>query len=330
MGHAASRGSMSRPSAGMSRPASKQVSRPPASTSRGPAIGSPSHSSINGGYQKNASRDLSRAATGQTRPATPDRSGSASREKNRNPGTSEVIKPGNSREVTTSRGNDRNRANNISNNRVSIDNSRRGNTNINIDNSRTVNVNRRNTYVRTSPRVYVRPPYVWGGFHFYCHSPYYWHPYRPYFWGPVWHPWGFFVTTLATTAIIVSITNDSGNQEEYHYEEGNYYLKTADGFEVVQAPVGATVPEIPDTAQKVEVTENTYNYYYGGAYYEKNAEGYTVVPATAGTIVPHLPEGGEEVKIGDRTYVKFGETYYQPIQVDGINMYEIVEVKPES
>jgi hypothetical protein len=176
----------------------------------------------------------------------------------------------------------------------------------------------------------VRPPYVWGGFHFYCHSPYYWHPYQPYFWGPVWHPWGFFVTTLATTAIIVSITNDSGNQEEYHYEEGNYYLKTADGFEVVQAPVGATVPEIPDTAQKVEVTENTYNYYYGGAYYEKNAEGYTVVPATAGTIVPHLPEGGEEVKIGDRTYVKFGETYYQPIQVDGINMYEIVEVKPES
>ena len=136
--------------------------------------------------------------------------------------------------------------------------------------------------------------------------------------------------TGTTTAIIVSVTSDSGNQEEYHYEEGNYYLKTADGFEVVQAPVGATVQEIPETAQKVEVTENTYNYYYGGAYYEKNAEGYTVVPATAGTIVPNLPEGGEEVKVGDRTFVKFGETYYQPIQVDGKDMYEIVEVQPES
>ncbi|MFB9081095.1 DUF6515 family protein [Flavobacterium procerum] len=21
-------------------------------------------------------------------------------------------------------------------------------------------------------------------------------PYRPFYWGPVWHPWGFFVTTL--------------------------------------------------------------------------------------------------------------------------------------
>jgi hypothetical protein len=201
--------------------------------------------------------------------------------------------------------------------------------NINIDNSRTVNINRRNTYVRASPRRYYRPPYVWGGFHFYCHRPYYWHPYRPYYWGPVWHPWGYFVTTLATTAIIVSITNDSGNEEQYHYEEGNYYLKTEDGFEVVQAPVGATVDEIPETAQKVEVTENTYNYYYGGAYYEKNAEGYTVVPATAGTIVPNLPEGGEEVKVGERTFVKFGETYYQPVQVDGKDMYEIVEVTPE-
>jgi len=98
---------------------------------------------------------------------------------------------------------------------------------------------------------------------------------------------------------------------------------------VVQAPVGATVNSIPEESEKVEVTENTYNYYYGGAYYEKNAEGYTVVPATAGTIVPHLPDGGEEVKVGDRTYVKFGETYYQPIQVDGKDMYEIVEVRPE-
>ena len=49
-----------------------------------------------------------------------------------------------------------------------------------------------------------------------------------------------------------------------------------------------------------------------------------------GCRVPHLPEGGEEVKVGDRTYVKFGETYYQPIQVDGKDMYEIVEVQPES
>ena len=213
---------------------------------------------------------------------------------------------------------------------MNVDNSRGGNRNINIDNSRNVNINRRNTFVRASPVVFVRPPFVWGGVGFWGHRAFFWHPYTPWFWGPAWHPWGFFVTTLTTAAIIVSITNDSGEKEDYHYDEGNYYVKTEDGYEVVQAPVGATVESIPENSEKVQVTENTYNYYYGGAYYEKNAEGYTVVPATAGTIVPHLPEGGEEVKIGDVTYVQFGETYYQPIQVDGQDMYEIVEVREES
>ena len=97
----------------------------------------------------------------------------------------------------------------------------------------------------------------------------------------------------------------------------------------VQAPVGAQVPDIPDQAEKVEIEgSDKNNYYVAGAFYEQNEDGYIVIPATAGTIVPNLPDGGEEVKIGDQTYVQFGETYYQPIQVDGKNMYEIVEVRP--
>ncbi len=43
----------------------------------------------------------------------------------------------------------------------------------------------------------------------------------------------------------------------------------------------------------------------------------------------NLPEGGEEVKLGDVTYVKYGETYYQPIQKDGKDMYEVVEVQDD-
>ncbi len=323
MGHRASRSSMSRPAARPSAPAARPSSRP----TQASRPSSSNRSSINGGYKKTPSRDISRPSTGQanrsaqtSRPANTDRSASGLSDRSSGVRTSEVSRPGNSREANGNRVN--------SGNRVNVDNNRRGD--INIDNSRNLNVNRRNTVVVASPRVYVRPPYVWGGFHFYCHSPYYWHPYSAWYWGPVWHPWGFFVATLATTAIIVSVTNDNSTQDQYHYDQGNYYIKTDNGYEVVQAPVGATVNSIPDTAEKVQVTENTYNYYYGGAYYEKDAEGYTVVPATAGTIVPHLPEGGEEVKVGDRNYVKFGETYYQPIQVDGKDMYEIVEVQPES
>lgn len=50
---------------------------------------------------------------------------------------------------------------------------------------------------------------------------------------------------------------------------------------------------------------------------------------TAGTIVDKIPEGGEEVTIGEVTYIKFGETYYQPIQVDGKDKYEIALVEKD-
>lgn len=98
---------------------------------------------------------------------------------------------------------------------------------------------------------------------------------------------------------------------------------------MVQAPVGATIKVLPEGSETVTVNETTNNYYYGGTYYEKSGDGYTVVPPTAGTIVEHLPEGGEEVRMGDQTYVKYGETYYQPVQIDGKNMYEVVDAKEE-
>lgn len=49
----------------------------------------------------------------------------------------------------------------------------------------------------------------------------------------------------------------------------------------------------------------------------------------AGTTVEHISEGGEEVKIGDVKYVKLGETYYQPIQENGKNMYEVADVEED-
>jgi Family of unknown function (DUF6515) len=209
-------------------------------------------------------------------------------------------------------------------NSVNVDNSRR-NVNININNSKNINVgNSRNTVVRAGQRPYVRPPYVYGGHRYYCHAPYHYHPYHPYYWGPVWHPWGFFVATLAATAIIVSVAN-----QQYRYDQGVYYVASGGGYTVVPAPVGATVTTLPAGSQTVVVNETTNNYYYGGTYYEKSGGGYTVVAPTAGTVVESLPEGGEEVRIGDVTYVKIGETYYQPIEKDGKGMYEVVQVEAD-
>jgi hypothetical protein len=212
-----------------------------------------------------------------------------------------------------------------SNNKVNIDNSRK-NVNINVDNSKNIKVNNvHNTSVRRNNyRPYSAPPYRYGGRSFYCHGPYLYHPYTPFFWGPVWHPWGFFIAALATTAIIVSIEN-----QQYHYDQGVYYVAGNGGYTVVQAPVGATITTLPPKSETVVINETTNNYYYGGAYYEKNEKGYTVVPPTAGCVVENLPEGGEEVTIGDQKYVKIGETYYQPIQKNGKNMYEVVQVEDD-
>ncbi|MCU7552311.1 DUF6515 family protein [Chitinophagaceae bacterium LB-8] len=83
---------------------------------------------------------------------------------------------------------------------------------------------------------------------------------------------------------------------------------------------------MPSGSQPV-VVNNVTNYYYGRAYYEKSGDGYKVVAPPAGAIVDSLPEDGEEVKIGDQTYVKIGETYYQPVKVDGKDKYEVVQVE---
>ena len=197
--------------------------------------------------------------------------------------------------------------------------------NVNIDNSKTnvnVNVNNRNTVVVANPRPYPRPPYAYGGHSYYAYHPYYYHPYQPYHWGPMWHPWGFFIATMAATAVIVTVAN-----QQYHYDQGVYYVASNGGYTVVQAPVGATITTLPPGSQPVVINETTNNYYYGGTYYEKTDKGYSVVPPTAGTIVEQLPEGGKEIKIGDVTYVQVGETYYQPTEQDGKKVYEVVDVK---
>jgi hypothetical protein len=118
-------------------------------------------------------------------------------------------------------------------------------------------------------------------------------------------------------------------KDEYWYDEGTYYLKADGGYIVVSAPVGAKIKTLPSGYETVSLDDGTKNYYYGGTFYEKSSSGYTVVAPTAGTVVEHISEGGEEVKMGDITYVKMGETYFQPIQKDGKDMYEVADVEDD-
>jgi len=260
--------------------------------------------SINGGYQKSANRN--------TKTKAPSNKTSTMDTKNKG--------NVNSRDKDARVSND---VNNVDRNRNNVDRDKDRDVNINrdINVDRNVNIDR-DVYVRRPVVAYPRPPYTYGGHRYYAFHPYHYHPYHPFYWGPAYHPWGFFIAVLTVTAIVITVEN-----QQYHYDQGVYYQKSDSGYKAVPAPNGAKVDTLPPNTQTVVVNETTNNYYYGGTFYEKSDSGYTVVPPTAGTVVENLPEGGEEVKIGDVTYVKLGEVYYQPIQKDGKNMYEVVNVE---
>lgn len=195
--------------------------------------------------------------------------------------------------------------------------------NINVDNSKTINVNNshnsRNTFVRRNNiNTYHRPPYIYGGRRYYCYHPYFYHPFTPFYYGPLWHPWGFFVATMTVSTVIIAV-----NDVQYHYDNGVWYEPSTGGYTSVAAPVGGSVTTIPEGAENVTVN-NTTNYYYAGSFYEKDGEKYVVVAPPAGAIVEHLPEGGKEVEIGGQKYIQVGETYYQPIEGD---KYEVTQVE---
>jgi hypothetical protein len=176
----------------------------------------------------------------------------------------------------------------------------------------------RTAAVRTGPRPYPHAPYAYGGRHYYAYRPYAYHRYTPFYWGAGFRPYGALVATMAATAVAVSVANT-----QYYYASGVWYLPSEGQYQVVAAPVDATVTSLPPDAVAIGNDE----YYYGGTYYQKTAKGYVVVAPRAGTVVENLPPGGEEVAMGDRKYVKIGETYYQPIEQDGRAKYEVVEVK---
>ncbi|MGX5818907.1 DUF6515 family protein [Chitinophaga lutea] len=221
---------------------------------------------------------------------------------------------GNNQHRTFNNNNTRNNTN-INRNNVNRNNINTNRNNIHVNNNN-INVNR-NVVVNRRPTVVVgRPAYrVYPG-----RYGYYYHPFVPYAtWGPAWHPIGFLLTTMAVTAIVVSVNN-----QKYHYDQGVYYSQQSNGqYQVVPAPVGAVVSSLPSGYSVSNVDGESY-YYYNGAYYTKSGSSYTVVSPPEGAVVGKLPEGAKEVTIDGQKYVEYNGTYYQPVQQNGQNSYEVV------
>jgi len=209
------------------------------------------------------------------------------------------------------------RNNNVrNNNTANIHNNNVRNNNVNV-NRNNVHVNNINRNVVVRPTVVVgRPAYrVYPGRYGYAY-----HPYMPYTgWGPAWHPIGFLLTTMAVTAIVVSV-----HDQKYHYDQGVYYSQQPSGsYAVVPAPVGAVVSSIPSGYSVANVDGVSY-YYYNGAFYTKSGSSYTVVAPPEGAVIGKLPDGAKEVTIDGNKYVEYNGTYYQPVSHEGQNSYEVV------
>lgn len=156
-----------------------------------------------------------------------------------------------------------------------------------------------------------------------------WRPGVRFIWtpGPRWHPFGFWMTTLAVTAIVVSVAD---SDEQYYYDEGTYYKESTNeqgekGYTAVAAPIGATVPTVPEGCVEVPVGDNDYYFYAGVFYYPDEAgENYTVVQPPVGAVIPYLPDGYKKEYHGDILYYEYGGIYYQPKSVSGEVSYEVV------
>jgi hypothetical protein len=212
---------------------------------------------------------------------------------------------------------------NFSNNKVNIDKSR-GDVNINVDNSKDIRINNnRNTSIRRNTyRPYTRPPIVYGGFHYRCFYPYYYHPYRPFYWGPIWHPWGFFIATLATTAIIVSFAD--ADLPPGIIPQNYYVLNTGRHAAYLVGHGGPSLNQNTEINELEEAGAVDGEYYFDqGVFYLKGNGGYTSVAAPLGAIIKKLPEGFETIELDEAGSVKnyyWGGTFYEKIS----NGYKVV------
>jgi hypothetical protein len=171
-----------------------------------------------------------------------------------------------------------------------------------------------NINVRQNDRVNMYHTGAYQGLH-----PYNYHPYHPFYWGPSWHPFGFFLPYLSANAFRFYM----GNQW-YYYDNGCYYLPSGGRYTVVAPPIGATVNYLPDGYETPMVGNDTY-YYYAGIFYVYNGQNYQVVPAPAGAIVNQLPVGVQEQQINGQDIMVYNNVYYQPISMNGMDSYEVVQ-----
>jgi hypothetical protein len=113
---------------------------------------------------------------------------------------------------------------------------------------------------------------------------------------------------LPQGAVEVSVGKD-----RYYVHRGVYYRLGPRGYQVVRAPRGVIVRELPSRYVRLHVGNRIY-YRYGDVYYERVPTGYVVVEPPA-TVVQTVPAPADEVmqvvRTGDKEYTFRDGQFFQ-------------------
>jgi hypothetical protein len=110
----------------------------------------------------------------------------------------------------------------------------------------------------------------------------------------------------------------------YLYDGGVFWMLPGPPYIVVVAPYGAVVDTLPAGAYRIAGKEPPQHYYFG-TFLEERAGKYVVVKPAAGTLVSYLPDGYRQEQAQGATLYTFGQTYFKPVFVQGILVYQVVE-----
>ncbi len=113
----------------------------------------------------------------------------------------------------------------------------------------------------------------------------------------------------------------------YHYHEGVFYRPGANGYVVVNAPLGFTLGRLPYGYLEIRIGHGSY-YYHNGDYFrwDRRHQVYEVVSAPRGAAVTYLPHGYSRVNVYGETYYKFNGVYYHRERIGGEMLYVVVDI----
>jgi len=114
------------------------------------------------------------------------------------------------------------------------------------------------------------------------------------------------------------------NGSNYYDCDGVYYKKEKDKYQVVPAPIGTKVKELPKNSISFTLDDAPYFYYFGTFYIPSNGQ-FEVVEPPLGAEVDSIPYGYDKVMIDGQTYYSFNGIQYKAVLRDKTIWYQVIK-----